>query len=172
MTDPAKPEAEAPPPSGRGLAFWYATFFGSGLSPKMPGTVGSAASFVIWAPVVLLEMPWWGRLLIAAVIFFTGIPASTRAQHIMQKEDPGSIVIDEVAGQGITLLVCGPSVLNLVVGFVLFRIFDIWKPWPVRAADRLHSGFGVMADDIVAGGYALIGLVLLERFAWPALGLA
>ncbi len=121
---------------------------------------------------VLLELPWWARLLLVAAIFLPGIPAATRTQKILQRDDPGAVVIDEVAGQGLTLLLCGPLVVNLVAGFLLFRLFDIWKPWPVSAADRLHSGFGVMADDLVAGGYALVVLVLLERFAWPMFGLA
>lgn len=168
MSEPS----EDPAPRTRGLAFWYATFFGSGLSPKAPGTVGSAASFVLWAPVVLLELPWWARLLLVAFVFLTGIPASTRTQQIMQKEDPGAIVIDEVAGQGLALLLAGPSVASLVAGFALFRLFDIAKPWPVSAADRVGGGFGVMADDLVAGGYALVGLVVLERWLWPVLGLA
>lgn len=171
MSAPSTQDPLPAPPRSRGLAFWWATFFGSGLSPKMPGTVGSAASFVLWAPVVLFELPWWARLLLVVVVFVTGVPASTRAQQILQKEDPGAVVIDEVAGQGLALLLCGPHVASLVAGFALFRLFDIWKPWPVSAADRLHSGFGVMADDLVAGGYALVGLVLLERFAWPALGI-
>lgn len=167
---PGGGEAEAAKPA-RGIAFWYATFFGSGLAPKLPGTAGSAASFVLWAPVVLLELPVWARALLVLAVFVTGIPACTRTQQILQREDPGSVVIDEVAGQGLTLLVAGPHVVSLVAGFLLFRLFDIWKPWPVSAADKLHSGFGVMADDVIAGGYALLALVLLERFAWPALGL-
>lgn len=172
MSEPSDSEAHPPAAPARDLAFWYATFFGSGLSPKMPGTVGSAASFVLWAPVVLLELPWWARLLLVVLVFLTGVPASNRAQQILQKEDPGAIVIDEVAGQGLALLLAGPHLASLIAGFALFRLFDIAKPWPVSAADRLGGGFGVMADDLVAGGYALIGLVLLERFLWPALGIA
>jgi phosphatidylglycerophosphatase A len=151
--------------------FWYATFFGSGLSPFMPGTAGTLASLLVWGPMVVFEVPWWARLALVAVFFVTGIPAATRSQKLLQKDDPGAVVIDEVAGQGLALALVGPSLLNVAVGFVLFRLFDIFKPWPVSWADRQHTGFGIMLDDILAGAYALGLLVLAEHYLWPALGL-
>jgi phosphatidylglycerophosphatase A len=151
------------------LALAVASWFGAGLSPKAPGTVGSLASLVLWAPLVLLEAPWWARAIVVVVVFAVGVVVS----NVVVKdrgEDPQVVVIDEVAGMGLTLLVCAASWPLLAVGFVFFRVFDIAKPWPVSFADqKVGGGFGVMLDDIVAGGYALGCLVLFERYAWPAL---
>lgn len=167
------PEAPAPASGAtRGPWVWIATFFGAGLAPVAPGTVGSVASFVIWAPVVLLGVPWWARLGLVAVIFLLGIPACARASSAFSTDDPKQAVIDEVAGQGLTLLFAAAHPVNLVAGFALFRLFDVVKPWPIRWVDRnVHGGLGVMLDDLVAGAFALALLLLLERYGWPALGL-
>ncbi len=149
----------------RGPAFWWATFFGSGLFPRAPGTVGTVASMVLWAPVVLNDLPWWARLLLVGVVFVTGTWAADRAAVLLGKDDPKEVVIDEVAGQGVALLFAPALPWTLVVGFVLFRIFDIAKPWPVSWADRkVHGGLGIMLDDILAGGYALLIMTLLLRY--------
>jgi phosphatidylglycerophosphatase A len=141
-----------------------ATFFGSGLSPKAPGTMGTLASMVLWAPMVLWDTPWWARVAAVVVVFVVGVVASN-AVVAHKGEDPQLIVIDEVAGMGLTLIVASPSWLTLVVGFLCFRLFDIWKPWPVRWADKqVKGGLGVMLDDILAGVYALLALLLFERF--------
>lgn len=145
------------------------TFFGAGLSPRAPGTVGSLASLALWGPVVAGETAWWVRLILTAAIFLLGTVASEALVRARATEDPQIVVIDEVAGMGITLLWAGPGVWSLVAGFVLFRLFDIWKPWPVRLADRkVKGGFGVMLDDVLAGGYALVALLFFERFLLPA----
>ena len=142
------------------------SFFGAGLVPRAPGTVGSLASLVIWAPLCLLDVAWWIRLLVAGALFVLGVIASDRLV-VTRGEDPQVVVMDEVVGMGLALLFAH-TVSALVVGFALFRLFDIWKPWPVRLADRrLKGGFGVMFDDVLAGLYALLGLVLWERIAWP-----
>ncbi len=149
-----------------------ATWFGSGLSPTAPGTVGSLASLVLWAPLVLLEAPSWARLLAVVVVFVVGVVASDRVCAV-RGEDPQIIVIDEVAGMGITLLCVGPSVAALVVGFACFRLFDISKPWPVSWADqKIHGGLGVMLDDVLAGVYALLLTTIVVRYALPLLGLS
>lgn len=169
MTEPAapSPSSETPP---RGLWFWIATFFGSGLFPVAPGTAGTVASLVLWAPAVLLDWPWYVRLALVVASFAIGVPACSSISKTLQKDDPKEAVIDEVAGQGLTLLVAGPLILNVVVGFALFRLFDIWKPWPVRWADqKVHGGLGVMLDDIIAGGYAIGFLIVLELYVWPLL---
>lgn len=148
-------------------ALVVATWFGAGLSPKAPGTVGSLFSLALWAPLVLFEAPWWSRLGAAVVVFIVGVVAS----NIVVKErgeDPQVIVIDEVAGMGITLLFAPPSVSVLALGFVCFRVFDIWKPWPVSWADqKVGGGFGVMLDDVVAGVYALAVLLFLQTWLLP-----
>lgn len=148
-----------------------ATWFGTGLSPKAPGTVGSLGSLVLWAPLVLLEAPWWARLLAVVVVFVVGVIASDRVCAV-RGEDPQIIVIDEVAGMGITLLLAAPSIAVLIVGFACFRLFDIAKPWPVSWADqKIHGGLGVMLDDVLAGVYALILTTVVVRYALPALGI-
>lgn len=157
-----------PPPR---LAFILATWFGSGLSPKAPGTAGSVASLVLWAPLVLLDTSWWVRLLVTVAVFVVGTWAS-EAMVKVRGEDPQLVVIDEVAGMGVTLLLAGAGWPQLVLGFLCFRLFDIWKPWPVRVADaKIGGGFGVMFDDVLAGVYALLVLTLIERqvlpLVWP-----
>jgi phosphatidylglycerophosphatase A len=160
------------PPTARGPLWAVAvgTFFGAGLSPRAPGTVGSLASLGLWAPLVLLEAPLWARLVTTILVFAVGTVAAAAIVRARGAEDPQLVVIDEVAGMGVTLLLAGPAFLSLALGFALFRLFDIWKPWPVRLADRsVKGGFGVMLDDVLAGVYALMALVLLERFVLPHL---
>jgi phosphatidylglycerophosphatase A len=155
-----------------GRAPWWAmvvaTWFGTGLSPKAPGTVGSLGSLVLWAPLVLLESAWWVRLLATVVVFALGTLAANAIVKAKGAEDPQIVVADEVAGMGVTLLFATHGAWSLAAGFVLFRVFDIWKPWPVRWADRnVKGGFGVMLDDVLAGVYACALLVLAERFLFP-----
>jgi phosphatidylglycerophosphatase A len=163
MTEPLAPGPSTPPRAPR-AALVIATFFGAGMSPKAPGTMGSLASLALWAPLVLLETPWWMRALVTLGVLLVGTVASSAIVKAQGREDPQIIVIDEVAGMGVTLLAAhgGPS---LLLGFALFRLFDIWKPWPVRLADRrVKGGFGVMLDDVLAGLYALAGVALAESF--------
>lgn len=143
------------------------TFFGTGLSPKAPGTVGSVASLVLWAPLALVGVAWWWRLAIAVVLFVVGTAAAHAVVRGDGREDPQKVVIDEVVGMGLTLLLSS-TWASLLLGTVLFRLFDITKPWPVSLADRrVKGGFGVMLDDVVAAGYALGSLVLVEHVLWP-----
>lgn len=145
-------------------ALVVATFFGAGLSPKAPGTVGSLASLVLWAPLVIFDTAWWVRALVTVAVFVVGTLASAAVVKAQGCSDPQSVVIDEVAGMGVTLL-AAHGWLSLLLGFALFRFFDIYKPWPVRLADRrVKGGFGVMLDDVLAGLYALVCLTLAERF--------
>jgi phosphatidylglycerophosphatase A len=156
-----------PPPKGSGLALVVATWFGAGLSPRAPGTVGSLFSLVLWGPLVMLEAPWWARAVAAVVVFVVGVAASAVVVK-SRGEDPQVVVIDEVAGMGVTLLLAAPSYTLLVLGFACFRLFDIWKPWPVSWADQqVGGGLGVMLDDVIAGVYAFMLLSILERWALP-----
>jgi len=153
----------------RDLWFWLAVFFGSGLAPKAPGTAGSLASLVVWAPMVLAPVDAWVRVVAALAFFLVGIVAADRAAKVLQNPDPKEVVIDEVAGQGLALALAGPTVASVVVGFALFRLFDVWKPWPIRVADRrIKGGLGIMLDDVLAGVIACACLTGLER-AWPHL---
>lgn len=146
------------------LAYWISVFFGSGLSKKAPGTMGSLASLLIWAPFVMTHTSWWVRLCFVVAVFAIGLWAVHASWSCYQGEDPKEVVIDEVVGQGLTLLMCPPSFWWIAVGFVLFRVFDILKPWPVSFADqRIKGPLGVMLDDVLAGLYALVAL-------WCAIG--
>ena len=131
-----------------------ATWFGSGLLPRAPGTWGSLAAI---PPGLLLSWycgPWF-LLAGALAVFAAGIWAVARYAEERDLDDPGAVVIDEVAGQWIALI---PALLNpwlVALAFVAFRLFDILKPWPVGLLDReLKGGLGIMADDIAAGIYA------------------
>jgi phosphatidylglycerophosphatase A len=167
LTPPhAKSAASA---AGRVAPVWFAlaTWFGAGLAPRAPGTVGSLASLVLWAPLVLGGSSWWARLLVVVAVFAFGVVAAQRVVDV-RGEDPQVVVIDEVAGMGVALLLAPPTVWSLIAGFVLFRIFDIAKPWPVSWADRrVGGGVGVMLDDVLAGVYALLVFLL----GWGGLGL-
>lgn len=137
-----------------------ATFGGVGFSKHAPGTLGSLASLLIWGPCVFFEISPWVRLLLVLAIFLVGWWATFRALPAFKSQDPKEIVIDEVAGQGLALALCAPSWLGLLLGFILFRLFDILKPWPISFVDRkIKTALGVMLDDILAGLFA--GLLCL-----------
>jgi phosphatidylglycerophosphatase A len=142
------------------LPFLLATWFGCGYFPYGPGTVGSLAAVAIAACLhIFLGAGRLVLLLLIAVLLIPAVWASTRAARVLQKKDPGVVVIDEVLGQWVTLL--GAPLFSwksLLAGFVLFRIFDIWKPGPVRKLERLPEGTGIVADDLAAG---LCGALIL-----------
>jgi phosphatidylglycerophosphatase A len=144
-------------------AGWIASGFGSGFSPFASGTVGSAVALIPWIALRDLEWPWY--LVAIAVAFAIGVWSADRVIRVLRIEDPGVVVWDEFVGQWIALL---PLVVAprgwpwIVAGFVLFRVFDVWKPWPASWADRsVKGGFGTMLDDVFAGVYAALGLALL-----------
>jgi len=105
-------------------------------------------------------------LLLIVVATAIGIPAATLEARGCGKKDPSHVVIDEVAGQLVTLIACPLHWKALLVGFILFRAFDIVKPFPIRSLERLPEGTGIVVDDLGAGFYALIVLQLLLRFGW------
>lgn len=136
-----------------------ATWFGSGLLPKAPGTWGSLAALPFaW---VIQSSGGQGALLVASAgIFFVGWWSAEQYERETGIKDPGAVVIDEVAGLWLTLAFVPISGWSYIAGFVLFRAADIFKPWPASLADRrLSGGFGIMFDDTIAGIYA--GLALL-----------
>ena len=136
-----------------------ATCGGVGRLPVAPGTWGSAAALPIGWGVASWLGPIW-LLGAAAMVFAVGWWAAEIYSRMTGAEDPGEVVIDEVAGQLVALAVVPVDLVYYAAAFVLFRIADIWKPWPVSLAERrLGGGLGIMADDIVAGGYAAIVLV-------------
>jgi len=142
------------------FALTLATWLGCGYFPWGPGTAGSLAAILIAAAL----HTWFGlgRAGLAVLVLAFLLPAiwaSTRTARILHTEDPGIVVVDEVLGQWLTLL--GASTLNwktFLAGFLLFRLFDIWKPWPIRRLENLPEGTGIVVDDLGAGVYGAIVL--------------
>ena len=153
----------------RSLSIWIATGLGSGYFPVAPGTAGSALglALVIAFRQTSLEPLWLAVSLVAftGLLFLVGVWSAGKAEKVFGRVDPGQVVIDEVAGQIITF-VATPRIarIGLIVGFILFRAFDIVKPFPAQRAERFSGGWGIMLDDVVAGLYALMVLVILGRF--------
>lgn len=140
-----------------------ATGFYSGYLPKAPGTWGSLVGLLLFFLLHTLSL----EIYLAAVagLFVIGTFAAGEAEKIMDHQDPGLVVIDEIVGMLITMIAVPATPLFMVLGFTLFRIFDIWKPFPVGFVDqRFHGGLGIMLDDFVAGIYSLLILQLLFRF--------
>jgi phosphatidylglycerophosphatase A len=138
---------------------------GTGLMPRAPGTWGSLLGVALYA-----ALAPWGlgvSLPVAILLCAIGVPLCGRTARALGVHDHPAIVWDEVAGVFLTLLCGNGSALSLGMGFALFRLFDIWKPWPVRWADRrLGGGAGVMADDLLAAAYAGGGLALFEYVSY------
>lgn len=168
-TTEAPPQTEATPPGRAPLwAFLIATFFGIGTLGPGPGTWGSAAAVLIWWALAHGVPASQQPLLLAALAslaIIVGIPAATRVARAYGKKDPGFVVIDEVAGQWITLLFVPVTWKTLLAAFILFRGFDILKPPPVRQLERLPEGSGIVVDDVGAGIYALAVMQLLLHFS-------
>jgi phosphatidylglycerophosphatase A len=148
------------------LAILLSTWFGCGFSPKAPGTVGSLAAVLIG--VVLHEyagFAWWHYLLLTAIFFLPAVWSATATADALKLKDPQIVVIDEVLGQWIAL--AGARHLTpatYIAAFALFRTFDIWKPWPVNKLEALPAGWGINADDLMAGVYAALVLFVAGCF--------
>lgn len=157
-------------PSRLGSYSWpnlVATFFGIGRLRPGPGTWGSAATVLLWWLLARWIAPaWqpWAAILLAAVAVLVGIPAATRVARASRLKDPQFVVIDEVAGQLITLIAAPITWQSLLLAFILFRGFDIVKPPPVRLLERLPEGVGIVIDDVGAGLYALAVMQLVLHF--------
>ena len=169
----------------RKKTFWawtVATFFGAGFGKPGPGTWGSVAATLIWFGVskigepahsvnAYVVAPYQVGLLIFTLVgiilsIALGVPAATIAARESGRKDPGFVVIDEVAGVWITLLgaVFHPDWKHIVAALLLFRVFDIWKPFPIRHLEKLPEGWGIVFDDVAAGLYAWAVLVLLNKW--------
>lgn len=142
-----------------------ATVFGAGYSPVAPGTVGSAVTvLVLW----LIPFSRAGLGLFLVIVTVVGVWAAGIAERRLGGKDPGAIVIDEVAGMTLSVVLFPLTPAVLLAGFVLFRIFDVVKPPPAHASQRLAGGAGVMIDDLIAGLYALAVLALGRALlGWP-----
>jgi len=147
------------------LASVVATGLGSGYSPVAPGTAGSAVGLLLFWPLRGLAWPW--QLAAVAILSVVGALAAGRVAGKLGLEDPGLVVVDEVAGQWLTLVALPFTPVTALVGFLAFRALDIVKPWPARDLERLHGGWGIMADDLAAGVYAHL-LLRVGLLVWPA----
>ncbi|MGB8886897.1 MAG: phosphatidylglycerophosphatase A [Candidatus Korobacteraceae bacterium] len=141
-----------------------ATFFGAGRLHPGPGTWGSLATVLLWW-LLASHLPPSVRipviLVLIAIMVAIGIPAATLEARGCGKKDPQHVVIDEVAGQLVTLVACPIMWQALLAGFILFRVFDITKPPPIRQLEKLPEGTGIVVDDLGAGVYGLMVLQLL-----------
>lgn len=144
------------------LLLAYARVGFAGKSPYAPGTCGSFAAIVL-APFLFMPLPLSGRILLLLFVLVSGTIAAGRAETLLGKEDPSEVVIDEVLGQWLTCLpFVALSFWEYAAAFALFRLFDITKPWPIKALEKLGGGFGIMIDDAAAGVYAMLCLALLR----------
>ncbi|HEY4355468.1 MAG TPA: phosphatidylglycerophosphatase A [Acidobacteriaceae bacterium] len=150
-------------------AWLVGTFFGAGLMKPGPGTYGSAAALLLWYGAAHLLHPAMLTLAIATAVAaiavtLIGIPAATLVARESGREDPGFVVVDEVAGQLVALIAIRPDWQHAALGFLLFRLFDILKPPPIRQLEQLPEGTGIMLDDIGAGILALVVGLVAARF--------
>jgi phosphatidylglycerophosphatase A len=144
------------------VAVLIATAGGLGYAPVAPGTFGSAAGIIIYWLTRHWPMSW--QLAIIALVTAVGVWASTRAAQHFGKEDPGAVVVDEVAGQLVTLAFTGAGLTATILAFFVFRVLDIIKPYPANRFERFHGGAGIMADDLMAGVYGCVLVHLAMRF--------
>jgi phosphatidylglycerophosphatase A len=145
------------------VAVALASFGYVGFAPVAPGTVGSAAALLLFVP-----LRWTGstaiELAAAGVLFFAGVWSARLTELHLGLEDPGPVVVDEVVGMLVSLLFVPATWPAVLAAFVAFRVFDVVKPWPANRLERLHGGWGIMADDVAAGVYA--NLVMQGLIWW------
>jgi len=170
-TDPRDPGISPIRSRGRAKrwAWILATFFGAGFAKPGPGTWGSVAAVLLWYSFAAISHPAPFALFIALLVAIAatvalGIPAATTVERECGHHDPGFVVVDEVAGQWITLLFSPPDWRHALIALALFRLFDVTKPFPVRRFERLPAGYGIVFDDVAAGLYALGVASILRLF--------
>ena len=163
---PIAPESQTAP-RGSPAPLWatlVATFFGAGRLKPGPGTWGSLATMLAWAAVSRFLPAAWvvpTNIALALLAIAIGIPAATRVARASGLKDPQFVVIDETAGQLITLIAAPLTWKSFLTGFILFRAFDIVKPPPVRQLERLPEGTGIVVDDVAAGLYGMFVMHIL-----------
>nr|WP_295384282.1 phosphatidylglycerophosphatase A [uncultured Thiodictyon sp.] len=138
------------------LILFLAQGFGSGRAPWAPGTFGTLPGVALYLLLAGLGLTLGPYLAVTAVLLLIGIPLCGLAAQALGRSDPPSVVWDEIVGYLITMIAIAPSWPAVVAGFAAFRLFDIWKPWPIGWIDRqVGGGLGIMLDDVVAGLMAL-----------------
>jgi phosphatidylglycerophosphatase A len=166
-SDPGAGVPGAPRPRISWWADLVGTFFRVGRLRPGPGTWGSVATVVLWylaSSRIPLELRMWATIVAAIFVTLIGIPAATRIARASGLKDPQFVVIDEVAGQLVALIGVPLGWKTFLAGLILFRVFDILKPPPVRQLERLPEGIGIVVDDLGAGLYALAIMHLLLHF--------
>ena len=146
-------------------AFAVATGLGSGYSPIAPGTAGSLVGLVLFWP--LARRPAAQVLAATVALTLLAVLAAHHVAKVLGRKDPGLVVVDEVAGQWVSLLFLPLTLGTAVAAFLLFRLMDVLKPWPARDLEHLPGGWGIVADDIMAGVYANL-LLRAALTVWPA----
>jgi len=137
--------------------------FGSGLTPFAPGTFGTLMAIPLY--LLMMQLSLAPYLILTAIVCITGVWICDKSSKLLGVHDHGGIVWDEFAGFFITMIAAPAGWVWIVIGFALFRLFDIWKPWPISLLDKkVEGGLGIMIDDIVAGVYALICVQVLHAF--------
>ena len=137
------------------LVNFVALGFGAGAAPVAPGTFGTLMAVPIY--LAIRELPVPGYVLVVAIMFAVGVWLCGRAECSLGRHDHPAIVWDEITAFQVTMFAAPAGPLWIVAGFVLFRVFDIWKPWPIRALERqVKGGLGTMLDDVLAGVFALL----------------
>lgn len=154
MTTSPTPDA-LPRPDLRNPIHLLAFGLGSGCAPRAPGTFGTLMAVVLYLPLSYLGLGWY--LLVLAVSILLGVWLCDRTSRDLGVHDHPGIVWDEFAGFWLTMIAAPPGWIWIIVGFALFRLFDIWKPWPIGYLDKhVHGGMGIMLDDLVAGVFAAL----------------
>ena len=143
------------------LAFAIATVFKAGYIPIAPGTVGSIIGLLVFW-LIKDYASFTIEMFVAATLFFAGVWASTIVEQVLERHDPGVVIVDEVVGMLVALMLLPPTITVMFLAFLLFRVFDIIKPYPARWCEQLSRGWGIMMDDVVAGLYVnvLIHIIL------------
>lgn len=147
------------------LARLLSTFFYLGYSPVAPGTIGTLGAIALFYPLSSFSPFVYFLFLLGFIIL--SIWVSSEASAKFGESDPSRIVIDEVCGYLITMFLVSPSLVNIILGFILFRLFDIVKPPPVRSLERFPRGYGIVIDDVGAGIYANVVLQVITRVIIP-----
>jgi phosphatidylglycerophosphatase A len=143
------------------LALLLSSFFGCGYFPKAPGTIGSLGGIVVAGLLAYFGLGRGALLILLLVLLLPSIWSATVTARVLNRKDPGQVVIDEVLGQWVALLGAAAwTWKSFLAAFILFRLFDIWKPQPVRAAESLPEGTGIVMDDLIAGVYGALILYI------------
>jgi phosphatidylglycerophosphatase A len=136
------------------IAYWPAVGFGLGLVPRAPGTFGSLLGPpLVWA-VIHSGLSLRNQVLLALGLILLGVPICASGARTLKSEDPSAVVYDEIVAFLLVFIWVPLTLLTAVLGFALFRLFDIWKPWPISRVEKLPGGWGIMADDLVAALFA------------------